>query len=67
MLYETCKARLYFGVPLGLLGQNMAKCNRGLPLLGSETQTGSFLNLVSDHGGRYFPENTTSGSEKSVE
>ena len=51
----------------GLLGQNMAKCDRGLLLVGSDTQTGSFLNLVSDHGGRYFPENTTSGSEKSVE
>ena len=37
---------------MGSLGGNMAKCDRGLLLLGSDKQTGSFLNLVSDHGGK---------------
>ena len=45
----------------------MAKCDRGLLLVGSDTQTGSFLNLVSDHGGRYYSESTNSGSDKSIE
>ena len=45
----------------------MAKCDRGLLLEGSDTQTGSFLNIVSDHGGRYYSESTTSGYDKSIE
>ena len=67
MLYETCKARLRFGAQIGLLGQKMAKCDRDLLLEGSDTQTGSFLNIVSDHGGRYYSESTTSGYDKSIE